>query len=298
MKRIGANFRAATGVLLIFAISSCAWPEQGFFAAAGPLAEIQRWHFLFVTGLVAIVILPLFVALPIVLWRYRLKGGAGVYRPEWDFDWRYEVLIWGLPVVIVAILGIVLWQKAHQIDPYARIDPAGPPPIPVQAVALDWKWLFIYPQQGIASVNELVVPAGREVALTLTADGPMASMLVPRVGGQIYAMAGMETRLHLLAQQPGDYRGLNTQYTGQGFDRQHFTYRALSPQAYTAWMASARQAPPLDTAAYTRLSQPSSQSAPELFGKSPPGLFDAIVEKYHKPGLPMSSRPAKAGKVM
>ncbi|MEO1968908.1 MAG: COX aromatic rich motif-containing protein [Sphingomonadaceae bacterium] len=280
------------GAASLLSLSGCAqWPAQGLFAAAGPAADLQRQQFLIVTALVALVIVPLFIGLPWVLWRYRLRGGRGDYRPDWDFSRTMEFLIWGIPVVIVAVLGVVLWHSTHKADPYRPLAASDQPPIVVQAVALDWKWLFIYPDQGVASVGQLVVPAGREVALSITADGPMASLIVPRLGGQIYAMAGMTTQLHLLTNRNGDYRGMNTQYTGTGFDQQHFTYRAVGPAQFSAWIARARSGPALDAARYDQLAKPSKLAKPMLFGAPAPHLFELIIAKYHAEGDTLASLP-------
>ena len=290
-ERRGPSLLLCASVALL--LSGCAqWPQEGLFAAAGPAAAFQREQFFVVTALVALVIVPLFIALPWVLWRFRLRGGKGPYRPDWAFSRLMEVLIWGLPVLIVAALGVILWHSARKADPYRPIAVSAQPPLHVQAVALDWKWLFIYPQEQVASVGRLVVPAGREVTLSLTADGPMASLLVPRLGGQIYAMAGMTTRLHLASGPAGDYRGMNTQYTGKGFDRQRFTYSAVGPAQFSAWLASARAAPALNADTYDRLAQPSVPDRPILFSAPQSGLFLQIVAKYHQPGGKLAVRPA------
>ena len=290
--RYAVGAKRVLGAASVFMLSGCAqWPAQGLFAAAGPAAELQRQQFLIVTALVTLVILPLFIGLPWVLWRYRLRGGKGPFRPDWDFSWIMEILIWGIPVIIVAVLGVTLWHSAHKADPYRPIATAGPPPIEVQAVALDWKWLFIYPKQGVASVGQLVVPAGREVALSITADGPMASIIVPRLGGQIYAMAGMTTQLHLLTDHEGDYRGMNTQYTGTGFDQQRFTYSAVSPAQFSTWLARARGAPALDAARYDALVKPSKPDRPMQFSSPAPQLFQRIIAKYHVPGDALGALP-------
>lgn len=283
------------GAASLLSLSGCAqWPAQGLFAAAGPAAALQREQFLIVTALVALVIVPLFLGLPWVLWRYRLRGGKGAYRPDWDFSRIMEILIWGIPVVIVAVLGVTLWHSAHKADPYRPLAASDQPPIAVQAVALDWKWLFIYPEQGVASVGQLVVPAGREVALSITADGPMASLIVPRLGGQIYAMAGMTTQLHLLTNRRGDYRGMNTQYSGSGFDQQHFAYSAVDPVQFSAWIARARAAPALDAARYDQLTKPSKPAKPMLFGAPAPQLFQRIIAKYHAAGDTLAALPPPA----
>ncbi|QWC56726.1 cytochrome ubiquinol oxidase subunit II [Erythrobacter sp. 3-20A1M] len=280
-----------SSLTLFIALTGCAQVHSGgMLDPAGPVAQVQRDHFLIVVALVAIVIVPVFLALPWILWRYRLSRKSTDYKPDWDFDRRIEWVIWGVPVLVVAVLAAVLWINVHRIDPYRPLAlqgvPQGAPPLPVQAVGLDWKWLFIYPEQGIATVDELVVPAGRDIAFDLTADGPMMSFYVPRLGGQIYAMAGMRTQLHLAADAPGGFRGLNTQYNGVDFHRQSFRVRALPPREFAAWAARARSAPPLDVARYAKLVEPSVTARPLVFGRVEPDLFAKVIGKYEGGSAP------------
>ena len=247
-----------------------------------------------IAALVLVVIVPVFVFLPLVIWRYRLSRQDSDYRPDWRFSWVLEGLIWGVPILIVAMLGVSLWQTVHRIDPYDRLDPGGPDPVKVEVVGLDWKFLFIYPDEGVASVNELVVPAGREVAFTLTADGPMMSFMVPRLGSQIYAMAGMKTQLHLVADHPGNFRGMNTQFNGSHFHEQKFVLKARDEAAYHQWLNQARAAPPLDEARYAELAQPGTVARPLIFGSVSSGLFDTIMAKYDHPAHAGRAIPEKA----
>ncbi len=167
----------------------------GFLEPAGPVAAAQLSHFGTISALMLIVIVPMFVALPLVLLRYR-RGGKGTYRPDWEFNWGLELLIWGIPVALVAALGTALWNHTLKNDPYR---PLGPSPLVVEVVALDWKFLFLYPEQGVATLDLLVLPQGRPVTLKLTSGTVMQSFIVPRLAGQIYAMAGMQTQLNLIA---------------------------------------------------------------------------------------------------
>lgn len=285
-------FRVPVLLVLLF-LSSCALPSDGILDAAGPLANIQRDHLVRTVLLVLVVIVPLYVLLPVVLWRYRLRKRNG-YDPDWRFAWKFEFLIWGIPAVIVAVLAIWLWGTVHRIDPYTPLQPGGEPPLRVQVIGLDWKFLFIYPDEGVASVGELTVPAGREIAFEITADGPMMSFMVPRLGGQIYAMAGMRTQLHLVAGEVGDFRGLNTQFNGSHFHEQKFVLHARSEVAYRAWIERARAAPNLTEASYVRLAQPSTIARPLLFGGTSPELFERVIGKYHQASNPPGPLPGDA----
>jgi cytochrome o ubiquinol oxidase subunit II len=276
MKRFRGHVVAA---LALIPCASCA--RDGFIAPAGPISSQQLWHFGYIVGFVSIVVVPVFLFLPWVLWKYRLSSTDTEYRPDWTFSWIFEIAIWGVPVLIVAALSWQTWAMTHRLDPYRRIDARAAPPLRVQAIGYDWKWLFIYPDEGIATVNRLVVPQGRNVAFSLTADGPMMSFMVPRLGGQIYAMAGMTTQLHLVADREGHFTGLNTQYNGKGFARQRFQVTAMSPTAFDHWVTKAHAAPALDVEALGRLSRPSVMKKPLVFGQIPQDLFRNVVAKYH-----------------
>ncbi|RPF71783.1 COX aromatic rich motif-containing protein [Aurantiacibacter spongiae] len=280
------NFARRLSCLLAIPLllTGCSLAKDGILFPAGRVAAIQHDHLVRTTLLVMIVIVPVFVMLPVVLWRYRLTRRDSTYRPDWDFAWPLEVFIWGVPFVIVGLLSFSLWHTTHRLDPYERLDPAGRDPLRIEVVGLDWKFLFIYPDENIASVNELVLPEGREVAFTLTADGPMMSFVVPRLGSQIYAMAGMETQLHLLTDELGDFRGMNTQFNGRHFHEQKFVVRVRDDEGYRDWIAANRAGAPMTLAAYARLARPSTVARPLHFGAVAPNLFDRIVAKY---------RPAK-----
>ncbi len=226
------------------------------------------------------VIVPVLLLTPLFAWHYRLANTKSAYRPQWSFNWPLEGLIWIPPTLIVVGLAFFLWRDTHELDPYKPL-PSPLPPTEVQAVALDWKWLFVYPDQKIATVNELVFPADRPVHLKLTSGTVMQSLLLPRLAGQIYAMAGMTTQLNIAANEPGVYQGENTQFNGDGFQRQHFQVLALSPTDYDHWLAGARaQSTTLDMAAYAKLAGRFTVSHPEVFGSVEPGLFQSVIDKF------------------
>lgn len=274
--RLGVAARNSVVCVLLLLLCSCSAANHGFLAAAGPVAQAERGHFFSIIGWMLIVVVPLFVATPIVLWKYRIGRKGAVYRPKWSFSWTLEALVWGLPLVIVAILGWNLWDVSHPLDPYKPIA-SDKPVLHVQVVSLDWKWLFIYPDQDVASVNELVLPVDRPTSFTLTSQTVMQSFMIPRLGSQIYTMPGMVTQLNLLAAIPGSYRGLNTQYNGMGFAEQKFTVHAVDAEAFKQWIGEQEAKPPLDMAAYKKLSKRSVLPRPEGFGAVPGQLFQHIV---------------------
>ena len=250
---------------------------RGFTDPAGPIAAAQFTHFGVISGLMLLVVVPMFVALPIVLVRYR-RGGRGTYRPDWDFNWGLEGLIWGIPIALLLFLGSALWRHTIEYDPYR---PLGPDPLEVQVVALDWKFLFLYPDEGVATVDLLALPEGRPVTLKLTSATVMQSFVVPRLAGQIYAMAGMQTQLNLKADRTGDFIGRNTQYNGLGFATQSFTTRVMSQGDFDGWVAQTKaDGASLDEAGYAALLEPAVVTQPVLYGAFPPGLFDTIIASF------------------
>ncbi len=266
---------------------------QSFLQPMSGTAAAQSTHLLQVIGITMIVILPVLIGVPLILWRYRLRGAEGKYAPEWDYSGKLEWLLWGVPVLVIIVLAGWLWSSALKLDPYK---PVGTDPLQVQAIGLDWKWVFLYPEEGIATVDELAIPVGRPVELTLTTDTVMQSMLIAPLTGQIYAMPGMTTKLNFAATRTGTAEGENTQFNGTSFGRQKFTVRALQPDQYGAWLAKVQGAPALDDATYRVLRRRSvlagaradlglsKQAIPLYFSAPDRSLFDRIVAKYHLSG--------------
>ena len=207
--------------LACLALSGCGAIGHGFFSPAGPIADAERHYFLVVCLILVFVIAPVLILTPLVAWHYRLANTKSAYRPQWGFYWPLEGLIWIPPTAIVVGLAVLLWRDTHRLDPYRAL-PSTTAALEVQVVALDWKWLFIYPDQHVATVNELVIPAGQPVHFSLTSGTVMQALLMPRLASQIYAMAGMTTQLNFAADRPGDYWGENTQFSGAGFQNQKF----------------------------------------------------------------------------
>lgn len=229
---------AAAGLLL----SSCGSSSShlSFLDPQGPVADIQSKHFLEVLGLLAIfVALPVFLVTPWFAWRYRYGAKSSRYTPKWEFHGLLNIACWGGPMVIVALLGALLWGSTHALDPYKPLA-SRLPALRVQVIGYDWKWLFIYPDEGVANIGELAFPAGRPMAMQLTSATVMQSLLIPALGSQIYAMGGMVTQLHLEATKPGRFMGENTMYNGNGFSQQKFTAVAMTPGQFEAWVRKVR----------------------------------------------------------
>lgn len=246
----------------------------------GPIALAER-NLLFDAFLVMmVVIVPIIVLTLFFAWRYRASNTKAAYAPKWAESARIDAITWLVPALIVVAVAVLVWRSTHKLDPYRPID-AALPPIDVQVVAQDWKWLFIYPEQGIAVVNQLAFPNGRPVSLRITSDTVMNSFYVPQLAGQIYAMAGMQTRLQLLADQPGRFVGRNSMYSGGGFSDQFFEVLSLSQADFDAWVAKAKQAPAkLDAPTYTALTAKSRLHPITYYSAIEPKLFDSIIAKY------------------
>ena len=223
------------------------------------------------------IVVPVIVATLVVSWWFRASNRRANYRPTWAYSGKIEIVTWSIPAMIILLLGGVAWIGSHELDP-AKPLTSTRPTLEVQVVALDWKWLFIYPSQGVASVNRLIVPANSPVSLKLTSATVMNSFFVPQLAGQIYTMAGMTTELNLLADHPGQYPGLSAQFSGDGFSGMRFTVDALQPDEFSEWVSTTkRMGPILDAAAYGALSKPSTYVAPFTYRAIDPALFERIV---------------------
>ncbi|MPZ57568.1 MAG: ubiquinol oxidase subunit II [Rhizobiales bacterium] len=261
-------------------LSGCGLSDAPIISPKGPIALAERDLLFTATAVMLLVIIPVIVMTFLFAWRYRASNMKARYAPNWSFSIPLEATVWLIPAAIVMALGHLLWNATHKLDPYKRLDSAAAP-FEVQVVAQDWKWLFIYPEQRIASVNELAFPSGRPLSLKITSDTVMNSFFIPALGGQIYAMAGMQARLHLLADQPGRFTGRNTQYSGDGFADQHFEAIAASKPDFENWIAKVRQSQDtLDAAAYRALAAPSIAHPVTYYSSVAPNLFETILAKY------------------
>jgi cytochrome o ubiquinol oxidase subunit 2 len=250
----------------------------------GPIGKSELHIIGVAFALMLIVVIPVTV---MAIWfphRYRASRPQDDYAPKWSRSARIDAIVWLVPALIVLVLGILTWRQTHRLDPFRPI--AGDArPIPIQVVSLDWKWLFIYPQQGIATVNRLVIPAHVPISFRLTSDSVMTSFFIPRLGSQIYAMAGRRTRLHLLADTPGVYRGQNQQFSGRGYADMHFRVRVTTGKQFAAWVRQTRKRAPhqLDVARFAALSEPGVRVTETAFAPVSPGLFDAVVDRFRQP---------------
>ena len=277
MKQAVVTLRCAVIALLAFLVGGC--DRLVVLNPKGPIADAERGLMIDAFTVMMIVVVPIIVMAFWFAWRYR-AGSNARYEPTWAYSVKVDAVVWLIPALIVVAVAVLLWRSTHHLDPYREIASSNPP-LDVQVVAQDWKWLFIYPEQGVASVNQLAIPADRPISLRITSDTVMNSFYVPALAGQIYAMAGMQTRLQLLADKPGKFVGRNTQYSGGGFSDQFFEVVAMSQADFDAWMAKAKQAPgKLDAPTYAKLAERSRLNPIVQYSAVEPKLFDAIIDKY------------------
>jgi cytochrome o ubiquinol oxidase subunit 2 len=257
--------------------------SEGVLDPKGPIASAERQILFNSLGIMLAIVIPTILATLGVAYWFRSSNERARYLPDFKYSGRLELLVWSIPAMTVLLVGGVAWVGAHDLDPRKPIV-STTKPITVQVVSLDWKWLFIYPEQGIASVNQLTIPVGTPVSFELTSSSVMNSFFVPQLGSQIYTMAGMVTRLHLQADHSGTYRGLSAQYSGSGFSAMRFTVDAVSGEQFARWIDAARgSGPTLDARTYTELAKPSEAVAPYTYRAVASGLFDGIVSSVMQP---------------
>ncbi len=278
------RLRLLTTTLIGLAIlSGC---SEGVLNPQGPVASAERQILFNSLGIMLAIVIPTILATLGVAFWFRSSNGRARYRPDFEYSGRLELLVWSIPAMTVLLVGGVAWVGAHDLDPRKPIVTATDP-VRVQVVSLDWKWLFIYPDQGIASVNRLTIPVGTPVSFELTSSGVMNSFFVPQLGSQIYTMAGMATRLHLQADQAGRYRGLSAQYSGQGFADMQFAVDAVPAGAFSQWVSATREVGPmLDARTYADLAKPSETVAPFTYGDVAPDLFNHVLSLAVQPNDP------------
>jgi len=249
----------------------------------GPIAQKEKNLLLLTTGIMLIVVIPVFVLTFFTVYKYR-EGHRHKYRPDFDHSRLLESVWWLIPTLIIIVLGTITWQSTHQLDPYRPIA-SKYPALNIEVVALDWKWLFVYPGQHIASVNYLVLPVNRPVTFYITADAPMNSFWIPQLSGQIYAMAGMSTELNLMATSVGNYYGSSANISGNGFADMHFDTHAVSIPDFKSWVNQAGQsATTLTWNQYKKLDQPSINNPVSYYTNPDPHLYTSIINQYMAPG--------------
>lgn len=260
---------------------------------SGDIASQQAHLIVVSTLLMLLIIVPVIVLTIVFAWHYRKNNAQARYEPDWDHSTQLELVIWGAPLLIIIALGLLTWINTHTLDPYrplSRLDeqraiPAGTKPITVEVVALDWKWLFIYPEQGIATVNELAAPVDVPIHFKITASTVMNSFYIPALAGQIYAMPGMETTLNAVINRPGVFDGFSANYSGAGFSDMHFKFHGMSPEDFNRWVATAKTgSAELNRADYLQLEKPSLRDPVRRFGAVDAELYHAVLNRCVESG--------------
>jgi cytochrome o ubiquinol oxidase subunit 2 len=262
-------------------------------APSGDVARQQSDIMIITTVIIALIIVPVLVAIAVVAWHYRASNERAKYDPNWDHSPQLELWVWAGPLLVIIAVGAVSWIGTHQTDPYRALDrigsgrpvPADVKPLEVEVVSLRWKWLFLYPQYGIATVNELAAPVDRPIRFKLTGDTMMDSFFVPALVGQVYTMPGMQTILHGVINKPGEYDGFSANYSGTGFTDMRFKFHGLPTQDFDAWIGKVRAAGgDLDFAAYDKLREPSRAAPVQYYAKYDANLYDRILNMCVRPG--------------
>lgn len=274
-------FGALITLLVVVGLVGILWSvSPSLLDPSGVIASKERDLIVFTVLLGSVVVLPVFVMLFVVAWRSREGNTKAKYTPDWQSSRPIEALWWGIPLVIISILGVVAWQTSHELDPFKPLE-SDKKPVKIQVVALQWRWLFIYPEEKVASVNEVYMPVNRPINFEITADAPMNSFWIPKLGGQVYAMTGMSTKLHLQASEKGEYVGSSANISGRGFAGMRFTAKVVSEDKYLQWNVLAKQvAPALDESVYSELANPSLDRTPHAYALQKDDLYDTIIMKY------------------
>ncbi|MFV0436463.1 MAG: ubiquinol oxidase subunit II [Desulfopila sp.] len=246
----------------------------------GPIGREETTLIYLSVGAMLIVIVPVFVMTYLFVKRYRASNNHGDYRPDFVHSTKVELVIWLVPVMIILFLSYLVWVKTIELDPYKPIASENEP-LNIQVISLDWNWLFIYPDYDIAMINELVIPEQVPLNFRLTSATVMTSMFIPQLGSQMYAMAGMQTKLHLMADETGTFAGHNIEFSGEGYDTMHFAVVAKTREDFDQWAREAKtKSTRLDMATYTELSKPSTNYPITVFSAVEPGLFQHVMQSF------------------
>ncbi len=275
--------------LLALTLSGC---KLVLLDPAGDVARQQSDLMIASVILMSLIVVPVLVAIGVIAWRYRASNPSAAYEPEWDHSTQFELVVWAAPLLIIVVLGAMTWIGTHQMDPYRplrrisahRPVPANIEPLEVEVVSLDWKWLFFYPQYGIATVNEMAAPVDRPIHFRLTSKDTMNAFFVPTLAGMIYTMPGMQTVLHAVINKPGDYEGQSSNYSGSGFTDMRFRFHGLSDADFTHWVAKVRtEGDNLDAHAFDRLDEPSRAEPAHYYARFDAGLYRRILNQCADP---------------
>ncbi|HET6622306.1 MAG TPA: ubiquinol oxidase subunit II [Candidatus Saccharimonadales bacterium] len=287
MQKLYRNFLI---VLLVLATVVVGWYIAGHnlpvLQPSGTVANQEKNLIITIFVLMLIVAIPVFVLTGFIVWRYRENNTEAKYMPEYDSNQLAELTWWGIPIILITAIATLTWVSTDRLDPYKSLA-VGVEPLKIQVVSLDWKWLFIYPESDLASINYAAIPVNKPVEFDITSDSVMNSFWVPALGSQMYTMPGMKTKLNLMATETGNYYGSSANISGSGFARMNFTVAAMQPTDLTQWIDEVKNQHerPLDLSAYARLAKPSLPKARTAYSSVAPNLYDKIVNQYMMPNM-------------
>jgi cytochrome o ubiquinol oxidase subunit 2 len=287
-RRNVARCLRAASMAMCFALVAC---QPAVLEPEGPVGAADKTILIDSLAIMLAIVLPTIAATLLFAWWYRASNTRARYQPGFVYSGRIELVVWAVPLMTIMLLGGVTWIGAHELDPATPL-PSKTKPLEIQGISLDWKWLFIYPDQHVAAVNQLVIPAGRPVHFSLTSASVMNAFFVPQLGSMIYTMNGMTTQLNLQADRPGMFYGQSSHFSGDGFSDMHFEVRAMRPDQFDGWVGATRGAgPTLDTASYTALAKQSLNVAPFTYRDTAANLYQDIVSQK----LPPAPGPVENG---
>jgi cytochrome o ubiquinol oxidase subunit II len=279
----GASAKGQIPAALVAACLAGSCRGAGVLDPQGPVASAERLILLNATAIMLVVVVPVIILTLAFAWWYRASNKRSTYSPDWSYSGHIELVVWSIPAMVVILLAGVAWTGSHLLDP-ARELQSDVKPIRIEVVSLDWKWLFIYPDLRVATINDLVVPAGTPVEFMLTSATVMNSFFVPQLGSQIYTMPGMTTRLNLMADHPGDYPGLSAHFSGDGFSDMRFMLHAVPESEFSSWLARTQgEAAALDADTYSQLARAGSNTQAQAYSGVDPMLFEHIVQTTAQP---------------
>ncbi len=284
MRAMKRGVGATIGVVIALVLVAGAWllVKDAHFDVLNPSGAVgiqERNLLIFALSLCALVVIPVYVMLGCFAWRYSEKNTKSKYSPDFTNSPILEAVWWGIPIAIIGVLSVVTWQTSHALDPYKKLA-SDQPTIKVQVVALEWKWLFIYPDEGIVTVNQLPVAQKAPIHFSITSDAPMSGFWIPALGTQIYAMNGMSSQLNLVADTTGDFTGYSTNINGAGYSDMKFTVHSMTPQKFKDWTKAAKNAPAFTADTYEKLRKQSIVKGEEVYTLQDPSLYQTILNKY------------------
>jgi len=275
-------YKKLINLFLLCSVALLGGCKAALIDSKGQIGVSEKWLMMISLGAMIIVVIPVIIMAIGFVIEYRASNTKATYKPHWDFSYNVEAVVWGIPCLIIIFLTVICWKSTHELDPSVPIKSAVKP-IEIDVVAMDWKWLFIYPDEHIATVNEIAFPANVPIRFEITSDSVMNSFFIPQLGSQIYAMAGMDARLYLIANQIGVYDGISANFSGDGFSGMKFKAHALSEADYDQWLDKVRLSQDtLTDESFAELAKPSENNPVQYYSKANPDLFQKIIVKYMK----------------